>query len=156
VCIVLLLINFVRDNFPEPGDWQWIRNFGGLLTGRETPSGKFNAGEKLWFWGGACVLGIVVSISGYVLDFPNFDQTRSTMQVANVVHSIGAILFMLGSMGHIYMGTLGMEGAYDAMKTGYVDETWAKEHHGYWYRQVKDARPPSIRPTSGGAQGKPA
>src|SRR2546429_7911017 len=106
----------------------------------EPPSGRFNAGEKLWFWGGASMLGIIVSMSGYVLDFPNFDQTRQTMQIAHVVHSIGAVLFMLGAMGHIYMGTLGMAGAYDAMRTGYVDEEWAREHHAYWYNDIKARR----------------
>jgi formate dehydrogenase subunit gamma len=144
VCVLMLLFNFVRDNFPEPGDWQWIRHFGGLLSKHEPPSGRFNAGEKVWFWGGACVLGIIVSASGFVLDFPNFDQTRQTMQIAHVVHSIGAILFMLGAMGHIYMGTLGMAGAYDAMRTGYVDEEWAREHHAYWYNEVKAGRDPVV------------
>jgi formate dehydrogenase subunit gamma len=144
VCVLMLLFNFVRDNFPEPGDWQWIRHFGGLLSKHEPPSGRFNAGEKVWFWGGACVLGIIVSASGFVLDFPNFDQTRQTMQIAHVVHSIGAILFMLGAMAHIYMGTLGMAGAYDAMRTGYVDEEWAREHHAYWYNEVKAGRDPVV------------
>ena len=144
ICVLMLLFNFLRDNFPGPGDWQWISHFGGLLSKHEPPSGRFNAGEKIWFWGGACMLGIIVSASGYVLDFPNFDQTRQTMQIAHVIHSIGAILFMLGAMGHIYMGTLGMAGAFDAMKTGYVDEEWAREHHAYWYNDVKAGREPVV------------
>ncbi len=144
VCVLMLLFNFVRDNFPGPGDWQWIRHFGGLLSKHEPPSGRFNAGEKVWFWGGACVLGIIVSASGFVLDFPNFDQTRQTMQIAHVIHSVGAILFMLGAMGHIYMGTIGMAGAFDAMRTGYVDEEWAREHHAYWYNDVKAGRDPVV------------
>jgi formate dehydrogenase subunit gamma len=83
------------------------------------------------------LLGLIVSASGLVLDFPNFDQTRNTMQVANIVHGVGALLFVLASFGHIYMGTIGTEGAYQAMKTGMVDETWAKEHHQLWYEEVK-------------------
>ena len=75
----------------------------------------------------------MVGASGLVLNFPNFGQTRATMQLANLVHLTGATLFMLGAMGHIYMGTLGMAGALDAMKTGVVDESWAKEHHEIWY-----------------------
>jgi len=142
VCLIFLLVDFVRDNFPRRGDGLWLRRLGGLLSDHEPPSGKFNAGEKLWFWGGACVLGIIVSAAGFVLDFPNFDQTRQTMQTAHVVHSIGAVLFMLGGLGHIYLGTLGMAGAYDSMKTGYVDEEWAREHHEYWYNDVKGRRPP--------------
>jgi len=142
VCTVLMFLNFVRDNFPEKGDWQWIRNFGGMLSGVETPSGKFNAGEKLWFWGGVLLLGTAVSISGLVLDFPNFNQTRQTMQIAHVVHLTVATMFMLGAMGHIYMGTLGMAGAYEAMRYGYVDEQWAREHHEYWYNAIKAGRSP--------------
>ena len=142
-CTVLLLVNFVRDNFPQRGDGQWIRHFGGLFSGKDTPSHKFNAGEKLWFWGGACVLGIIVSATGFVLDFANFDQTRQTMQVANILHSTGAVLFMLGGLGHIYMGTLGMAGAYNAMKTGYVDEQWAREHHEFWYKDIKAGKIPA-------------
>ncbi len=140
VCLIFLLVDFVGDNFPRPGDWLWLRRLGGLTSDHEPPSGKFNAGEKVWFWGGACVLGIIVSAAGFVLDFPNFDQTRQTMQTAHVVHSIGAVLFMLGGLGHIYLGTIGMAGAYDSMRTGYVDEEWAREHHAYWYNEVKARR----------------
>ena len=156
VCVLMLFFNFVRDNFPGPGDWQWIRHFGGLVSKHEPPSGRFNAGEKLWFWGGACLLGIIVSLSGFVLDFPNFDQTRQTMQIAHVIHSIGAILFMLGAMAHIYMGTLGMAGAYDAMRTGYVDEEWAREHHAYWYNEVKAGRDPVVAADPGVVRHTPA
>jgi formate dehydrogenase subunit gamma len=143
VCVVLLLGTFIRSNFPKAYDWNWIRHFGGLFSGRDVPSGRFNAGEKLWFWGGALVLASIVAISGLVLDFPNFNQTRYTMQIANVVHLTAAIFFMLGAMGHIYMGTLGMRGAYEAMRYGYVDETWAREHHEYWYNDIKAGRVPA-------------
>ena len=131
-CIITFVI-FVRDNFPKAVDFQWIVNFGGLINGKHIPSEKFNAGEKIWFWGGLMVLGLVVGASGLVLNFPNFGQTRATMQLANLVHLTGSTLFMLGALGHIYMGTLGMAGALDAMKTGVVDESWAKEHHEIWY-----------------------
>ena len=137
VCIVLLFFTFVRHNFWKSWDFTWVREFGGMLSGREIPSGKFNAGEKLWFWGGLLSLGTIVSVSGFILDFPNFNQTRQTMQIANVVHSVATILFMLAALGHIYMGTIGMAGALDAMRTGYVDETWAREHHAYWYNDIK-------------------
>jgi formate dehydrogenase subunit gamma len=143
VCILLLFFTFVRDNFWRAYDMKWIRHFGGLLSKHDVPSGKFNAGEKVWFWGGVLVFGLIVSASGFVLDFPNFNQTRNTMQIANVVHLTIAALFMLGALGHIYMGTLGMAGALDAMKTGYVDETWAKEHHLYWYNDVKAGKIPT-------------
>jgi len=143
VCILLLLGTFARQNFPRAGDLQWLLHFGGLLSDREVPSHKFNAGEKVWFWGGALVLGLVIGASGLVLDFPNFNQTRGTMQIANVVHLIATSLFMMGAMAHIYIGTIGMRGAIDGMRTGYVDEVWAKEHHEYWYNDIKAGRIPA-------------
>jgi len=143
VCLILLLATFIRSNFPRAYDWQWVKHFGGLFSGHDVPSGRFNAGEKAWFWGGAMLLGAIVASSGLVLDFPNFNQTRGTMQIANAIHLVGASLFMLGALGHIYMGTLGMRHAFDAMRYGYVDETWAKEHHEYWYNDIKAGRIPA-------------
>ncbi len=137
VCILLLFLTFVRDNFLRGYDFAWFRKFGGLFSGEHVPSGRFNGGEKVWFWGGVLFLGSIVAGSGLVLDFPNFNQTRQTMQFANMIHGIASILLMMGAIGHIYMGTIGMVGAFDAMRTGYVDEAWAKEHHEYWYNDVK-------------------
>jgi formate dehydrogenase subunit gamma len=142
-CIVLLVLTFARQNFPRAGDLKWLLSFGGMLGGREVPSHKFNAGEKIWFWGGALVLGVIIAGSGLVLDFPNFDQTRGTMQLSNIVHLIATTLFMMGAFAHIYIGTIGMRGAIDGMKTGYTDETWAKEHHEYWYNDIKAGRIPA-------------
>ncbi len=137
VCAVCLFLTFVRDNIPRAHDFLWVRKFGGLFSGEHVPAHRFNAGEKLWFWGGLSLLGLVVGASGLVLDFPNFDQSRGAMQIANVIHLTGAVLFMLGALGHIYMGTLGVEGAYDAMRNGHADEAWLKEHHPLWYEDYK-------------------
>ena len=156
VCIILLFFTFIRDNFWRRYDWNWVRHFGGLFSKQDVPSGKFNAGEKVWFWGGVLLFGLVVSASGLVLDFPNFDQTRNTMQIANIIHLTVASLFMLGALGHIYMGTLGMAGAYDAMSQGYVDETWAKEHHLYWYNDVKAGKVPTAPDDAPALRGRPA
>jgi formate dehydrogenase subunit gamma len=135
-CIITFIV-FVRDNFPKAVDFKWIMSFGGLFSGKHVPSERFNAGEKLWFWGGLMLLGIVVGVSGLVLNFPNFGQTRSTMQLASLVHLGGSLVFMVGAVGHIYMGTLGVAGAFNAMKTGKVDEAWIKEHHEIWYNDYK-------------------
>lgn len=152
VCLLAMFFTFVKDNIWRSYDWDWLKRFGGLMSkGHNEPkSHRFNAGEKAWFWGGLSLLGLVVGFSGLVLDFPNFDQTRQTMQWANMVHLIGSTLFMVGAIGHIYMGTVGMKGAFNAMKDGDVDETWAKEHHAYWYEDVKAGRIPSagVPPTA--------
>jgi formate dehydrogenase subunit gamma len=144
--MIVTFILFVRDNFPEKGDLSWIRRFGGLFSkNSHVPSGRFNAGEKAWFWGGLTLLGLIMTVTGFILDFPNFQQTRGQMQLAWTWHAIAAVLFIMGSMGHIYIGTLGMEGAYKAMRTGKVDEAWAKEHHEYWYDDIKAGRVPANR-----------
>jgi len=137
VCIVLMLATYIKDNLPKAYDIDWFAKAGGMFGGAHVPSGRFNAGEKAWFWIGVTVLGLVVSTTGLVLDFPNFAQGRGVMQQANVIHAIAAVLFMAMSIGHIYLGTIGVSGAYEAMRNGSVDETWAKEHHEYWYNDMK-------------------
>jgi formate dehydrogenase subunit gamma len=141
LCTALMLFTFLRDNLPRAYDWLWVRKAGGLLSGQHVPSGRFNAGEKAWFWGGVMVLGIIVSVTGVILDFPQLvNGARSSMQWANIIHGSAAVVFMAMSLGHIYLGTVGMEGAYESMRNGYVDETWAKEHHEYWYKEVSAQR----------------
>ncbi len=138
VSVALFALLFVRHNLPRAYDFVWFRNALGYVTGKKhVPSGKFNGGEKVWFWGGVVVLSIVVAWSGLVLLFPNFDQTRAVMQDAWNVHAIAGLVYIAISFGHIYLGTAGVHGAYQAMRTGYVDETWAKEHHEYWYNDMK-------------------
>jgi formate dehydrogenase subunit gamma len=155
ICTVLMVVTWARDNLWRRYDWTWMRKLGGMTKGGEhVPSGRFNAGEKVWFWFGVLVLGTIVSISGLILDFPNFEQGRQTMQTANVIHAVAAVIFMAVSLGHIYLGTLGLEGSYDAMRHGTVDETWAKEHHEYWYQEemAKRGRPaPGIAPSTAAA-----
>jgi formate dehydrogenase subunit gamma len=136
VCTVLMFVTWVKDNFPNGDDIKWALKGGGLFTGEHVPSARFNAGQKAWFWVGVMFLGIVSSVTGFILDFPNFEQGRLLMQLANVIHAISAVAFIALSLGHIYVGTIGIEGAYETMRTGYVDEAWAKEHHEYWYNDV--------------------
>src|SRR5205814_10030828 len=81
-----------------------------------------------------------LSASGLVLLFPNFDQVRAVMIEANVVHMVAGGAVIAISLGHIYLGTIGLDGAYEAMRNGYVDETWAREHHEYWYDDVKSGK----------------
>ena len=90
---------------------------------------------------------MVVVASGLVLDklLPGLAYERATMQVAHMVHAVATVLMMCLFLGHIYLGTLGLQGAYKAMRTGYVDETWAKEHHAYWYDDVKAGKVPAQR-----------
>jgi formate dehydrogenase subunit gamma len=138
--IVVFAVTFIRDNWPRAYDFTWLLKGGGVLSGEIVPCGRFNAGEKMWFWNGVIGLGAVSSASGLVLDFPNFDQTRQTMMIANIVHVVAAIWFISWAFTHIYLGTVGTVGAYEGMRNGYVDETYAREHAQYWYEDVKSGR----------------
>jgi formate dehydrogenase subunit gamma len=147
VSLVVVFITFVRDNLPAKGDWNWLRRGGGLMGEHEVPSHRFNAGEKVLFWGGVFTLGLLVVASGLVLDklVPGLGDTRGQMQVAHMVHAIAAVAMMALFAGHIYIGSVGMKGAYSSMRTGYVDEGWAKEHHEWWYDDVKAGKIPAQR-----------
>ncbi len=137
VLLVIMLISLIKENIPKKHDWVWFKKGGGMIGKGHVDAGFANGGEKAWYWLLASV-GILVVASGFVLDFPNFDQGRDTMQWANIIHAVGALGLTAVSLGHIYIGTLGTEGALEGMTTGYVDETWAKEHHNLWYEAVKD------------------
>ena len=147
VSLVIIFVTFVRDNMPSRGDLVWLLKGGGLLSAKEVPSHRFNAGEKLVFWGGVFFLGIVVVGSGLVLDklLPGLLYLRDTMQIAHMIHAAAAVLMMAMFIGHIYIGTIGMQGAYQGMRTGYVDETWAREHHEFWYDDIKAGKIPAQR-----------
>jgi formate dehydrogenase subunit gamma len=134
VSILATIALFLRDNLPRLYDLRWFARAWAVMTrGEHVPTGRFNAGEKGWFWFGVVGLSIAVTWSGLVLLFPNFEQTRAVMQDAWAVHAIAALVYIALSLGHIYLGTIGLQGSYRAMRTGYVDETWAKEHHEFWY-----------------------
>ena len=153
VALPVFIVLFVRDNLPKAYDVQWLAKFGGMLdrSGKtHVACGKFNAGEKALFWLLVCLLSLILVVSGLILDFPNFDQTRATMQLTNLIHMGVALLAIAMAAFHIYLGTIGMRGAYDAMRYGYVDETWAKEHHEYWYNDVAAGRVDRGAAPSGG------
>ena len=147
VSLVVVFVTFLRDNWPQKGDLNWLLKGGGLFSDAEPASNRFNAGEKIVFWGGVFFLGLIVVSSGFVLDkiLPGLVYERATMQVAHMVHAVATVLMMAMFLGHIYLGTIGMQDAYKAMRTGYVDETWAKEHHKYWYDDIKAGRIPVQR-----------
>ena len=149
VSLVIVIVTFVRDNIPSKEDITWVLKGGGLISGTEVPSHRFNAGEKILFWSGVFFLGLVVVGSGLVLDklIPGLVYERGTMQISHMVHAVATFLMMTMFMGHIYMGTIGMRGAYSAMRDGYVDETWAKEHHELWYDDIKAGKIPVQRST---------
>jgi formate dehydrogenase subunit gamma len=135
VGLVLIVAIFIKDNIPDKTDIEWFRQGGGFIKSKHAPARRFNAGEKLVFWG-ALGAGLLVSVSGYLLLFPFYVTNIAGMQVAQAVHAVIAVLFVALILGHIYIGTLGMEGAFEAMWTGEVDYNWAKEHHDLWLEDL--------------------
>lgn len=134
--VFLMAVMWIAHNIPNAIDVEWIKQGGGIFKkGVHPPAGKFNAGQKLIFW--SVVIGsLALAISGYILMFPFYVTDIAGMQLAQLVHAIAGILMVAVILGHIYIGTIGMEGAFDAMGTGQVDTNWAKEHHSLWARDV--------------------
>lgn len=134
--ILAEILLWARFNVPKKYDLDWFKSMGGMIGHGEPPHiGRINAGEKGWFWL-IFIFGSAVGVTGVLLDFPIWDQTRFTMQVSHVIHTAVAVLFVTVSLGHIYMGTLGVEGAFEAMWTGYVDAVWTEQNHDLWYKDV--------------------
>src|ERR1700675_695015 len=131
---VLIIAIFFKDNIPEKVDLDWIKQGGGFIKNKHAPAGRFNPGEKLVYWL-SLAAGVTVSVSGFLLLFPFYGTNIADMQLAQVVHAVVAVLFVALILAHIYIGTLGMEGAFEAMGTGEVDLNWAKEHHDRWLAQ---------------------
>jgi formate dehydrogenase subunit gamma len=129
--LFLVIVIFFRDNLFERVDLDWIRQGGGFIKDKHAPAGRFNPGEKLVYWL-SLAAGVTVSVSGLLLLFPFYETNIAEMQLAQVVHAVVAVLFIALILGHIYIGTLGIEGAFEAMGTGEVDLNWAKEHHDLW------------------------
>ncbi|TDK50164.1 formate dehydrogenase subunit gamma [Antarcticimicrobium luteum] len=174
--LVLVTVFWLAHNIPNRHDLKWLALGGGLFSKNvHPPAKKFNAGQKIIFWG-VLVLGVSISVSGLSLLFPfqmplfaaTFEKLNALglpqlvglgdlpttllphqeMQLAQLWHAIVAFLFIAIILAHIYLGTVGMEGAFDAMGSGEVDEQWAKEHHGLWYEDVtgKPAHDPAGHP----------
>jgi formate dehydrogenase subunit gamma len=144
--VVLIFLIWIAGNIPNKVDVDWLKRGGGMVGHDHPPAYRFNAGQKAIYW--IVVLGGgAVAITGYELMFPFYVSGIEGMQIAQIVHSVVAVLFVAAMLAHIYIGTIGMEGAFEAMGTGTVDVNWAKEHHSLWLEEenartgANDARP---------------
>jgi formate dehydrogenase subunit gamma len=160
--LVMMFVLWVKDNIPNRYDVQWVMKGGGLFGGH-APAKKFNAGQKILFW--VVILGgLSLSLSGLMLLFPfrlsffghTFDalgwlgiglpsdvSPTAEQQLAALWHGfVGAVMTAI-IIGHIYIGTLGMEGSFSAMGSGRVDLNWAREHHPQWARELEERHVPA-------------
>ena len=134
--VFLIFIMWIAGNIPNRVDVEWLKRGGGIVGHDHPPAYRFNAGQKMIYW--IVVLGgTAVAISGYVLMFPFYGTNIADMQAAQIAHAVVAVLFVAAMIGHIYIGTVGMEGAFEAMGTGTVDLNWAREHHSLWLEEEK-------------------
>ncbi|MFH1345209.1 MAG: formate dehydrogenase subunit gamma [Pseudomonadota bacterium] len=135
--LIIMFLIWVKDNIPGKLDLEWFKQGGGILSeGKHPPAKRFNAGQKGIFWI-VIIGGALMSVSGWFLLFPYLPADVTTLQFWTVIHAVIAMLFIAAMMAHIYIGSIGMEGAFDAMGTGEVDLNWAKEHHSLWVEETQ-------------------
>lgn len=146
--LVVMLIKWFHHNIPASYDREWFRQAGGYFGGdRHPPAGFANAGEKAYYWL-LVVGGTALVVSGFYLLFPNLGFERTAMQYANIIHGASALILCTAVIAHIYLGTLGSEGALEGMITGEVDEGWARQHHSVWLDEVQQ-QPRGAQPAPG-------
>ncbi|MCE8008459.1 formate dehydrogenase subunit gamma [Aestuariivita sp.] len=137
--LVLAFVSWVAHNIPNKLDLVWIKQGGGLFSKDvHPPAKKFNAGQKVIFWsviGG----GAALSFTGVMLLFPGLAGGEAGWQLYQVIHGVVAAILTAIVVAHIYIGSVGMEGAFDAMGSGEVDLNWAKEHHSLWVDEVQSS-----------------
>ncbi len=137
IAVPWMFFQYIRDNGISAADFKWFGNIFGYFRGKETPSKRFNAGEKLVFWVVLVILTTILVVTGLILNFPNYGQGRSVMQNMSMIHMVAAFVAMALAAVHIYLGTIGVRNAYRAMRHGEVTEHWAEHHHQLWYEEVK-------------------
>jgi formate dehydrogenase subunit gamma len=132
--VALMFVVWIKDNIPGMTDVRWFAAGGGIVGKGHPPAKRFNGGQKVVFW--SVVLGgAALSVSGFYLLFPFYAGGVLNLQFWNVVHGIVSVLMVAMIFGHIYIGTIGMEGAFDAMGSGEVDLNWARTHHSLWVEE---------------------
>jgi formate dehydrogenase subunit gamma len=125
---------WVKDNVPTSTDLKWFLAGGGLLTkGSHPPAKRFNGGQKIVFWS-VVIGGFFLSLSGWHLLFP-YSEALSDIQWHATIHGTVSFVMIALMLAHAYIGSVGMEGAFDAMGSGEVDLNWAKEHHSLWVEE---------------------
>ena len=149
--VALIFLMWIVWNFPTPVDVRWLREGGGIIGHAHPPARRFNAGQKMIYWI-VVLAGGAMAVSGYILMFPFYETDISQMQTAQIVHAIAGVAFIAIMLAHIYIGTIGMEGAFEAMGSGRVDVNWAHQHHNLWLEKqiakgrVREPSPPEGSP----------
>lgn len=137
--LIAVTASWAKDGMFESHDWDWIKKFGGYLWGdKHAPAGRFNAGQKAYFWA-VGLLGFACLISGLGRISPVFDVLGQ--EILYQVHRYTALLFVLAAVSHLYLGTLANPGSLGAMIYGRVSSKWAQSHHPQWWAQITGNAP---------------
>ena len=145
--VVLIFLMWIAGNIPNKVDVDWLKRGGGVVGHDHPPAYRFNAGQKAIYWI-VVIGGGLVAATGYELMFPFYLSGIEGMQLAQMVHGTVALLFVAVMLAHIYIGTIGMEGAFEAMGSGTVDINWAREHHSLWLEEENARAQANARPRS--------
>jgi formate dehydrogenase subunit gamma len=145
--VVLIFLMWIAGNIPNKVDVDWLKRGGGIVGHDHPPAYRFNAGQKAIYWI-VVIGGGLVAATGYELMFPFYLSGIEGMQLAQMVHGTVALLFVAVMLAHIYIGTIGMEGAFEAMGSGTVDINWAREHHSLWLEEENAHAQADERPRS--------
>ena len=149
--VVIIFLMWLPGNFPNKVDVEWLKEGGGIVGHRHPPAYRFNAGQKMIYWL-QILAGGALAVSGYLLMFPFYGTDIADMQTAEMVHGVVAVLFVAIMIAHIYIGTIGMEGAFEGMWDGTVDVNWAREHHSLWLEQEERRGRLAASPPQGAVQ----
>ena len=143
--VLIMVVVWIRDNVPDRYDWAWLKAGGGFFGRGHPPARRFNAGQKIIYWS-VILGGLALSVTGVIMLFPFSAADINGMQWAQYIHATVGVLLIAVMIAHIYIGSLGMEGAYNAMSTGEVDLAWARTHHRIWVEeeQARNAKGPQI------------
>lgn len=148
LAVILMFFSYLREALIDfKVDTLWLLRAGGYLGGKHPSAGKINAGQKAWYWS-VVIGGALMCITGLALDFPNLVQSRDLLRDAYQLHTITGVFLMAFLVVHVYLGSIGTEGALEAMTRGHIDANWAKQHHDLWYEEVKDQAAPAPEPTA--------
>jgi len=155
--LTIMFLIWIRQNVPTRIDLIWLAKGGGMFKrGVHPPARKFNAGQKIVF-AAVIIGGALLSYSGLNLMFPfTLETTVQDMQQTQLLHAIGALALTAVIIAHIYIGTIGMEGAIDAMWSGRVEENWAREHHNLWFKELDTQTETQETTNDPNARGTPA
>jgi formate dehydrogenase subunit gamma len=149
--VFVIFLMWIGWNVPSRVDVEWLKKGGGIVGHEHPPADRFNAGQKMIYW--IVVLGgAAVAVSGYILMFPFYGTNIADMQVAQIVHGVVSLLFVAVMLAHIYIGTIGMQGAFEGMWDGTVDLNWAKQHHKLWVEKEMSKGEASAPPPKGRMQ----